>query len=187
LLIKPPISLILRRRCGKVSSMHYLLGNLSVEKLKFNVQYSGMNKTYHHCETSPLSSFICTSESSTLTHWSSLPAAVTMLALCRQFPMRSQIQSMPSKISLIVIGPINAMLRNQVRLTKRKENTTIFAHLPGGFHTCSSCSLTKISLLVHKTQLSESHQDISAHISRWYLSQQSGSREQAGCLRLTDG
>lgn len=64
-LIKLPISLLLRRRCGKASSMHYLLGNLSVEKLKFNVQYSGMNKTYHHFETSPLSSFICTSENST--------------------------------------------------------------------------------------------------------------------------
>jgi hypothetical protein len=40
-LIKLPISFILRRRCGKVSSMHCLLRNRSVEKLKFNVQYSG--------------------------------------------------------------------------------------------------------------------------------------------------
>jgi hypothetical protein len=64
-LIKLLISLILRRRCGKVSSMHCLLRILSVEKLKFNVQYSGMNLTYHPCETSPLSSFICTSENST--------------------------------------------------------------------------------------------------------------------------
>ena len=42
-LIKLRISLILRRRCEKVSSKHCLLRNLSVEKLKFNVQYSGMN------------------------------------------------------------------------------------------------------------------------------------------------